>query len=70
MRTLQWKRNEVESEHVYSKKLILSYAAMVAVPVLLFGLTFAPLGNLIIKTPCREALAVISPACFSIHVDS
>jgi signal transduction histidine kinase len=31
------------------KKLILSYAAMVAVPVLLFGLTFALLGNLIIK---------------------
>ncbi|CAM3423249.1 HAMP domain-containing sensor histidine kinase [Paenibacillus lupini] len=31
------------------KKLILSYAAMVAVPVLMFGLTFALLGNLIIK---------------------
>ncbi|MCM3631267.1 HAMP domain-containing histidine kinase [Paenibacillus glycanilyticus] len=31
------------------KKLILSYTAMVAVPVILFGLTIAALGNLLIK---------------------
>lgn len=31
------------------KKLILSYAAMIAVPLLLFGLTIALLGNLFIK---------------------
>ncbi|NIK69065.1 HAMP domain-containing sensor histidine kinase [Paenibacillus sp. BK720] len=31
------------------KKLILSYAAMIAVPILLFGLTIALLGNLLIK---------------------
>jgi Signal transduction histidine kinase len=31
------------------KKLILSYTAMVAVPVILFGLTIALLGNLLIK---------------------
>ncbi|MCK9861937.1 HAMP domain-containing sensor histidine kinase [Paenibacillus sp. ATY16] len=31
------------------KKLIFSYAAMIAVPILLFGLTIALLGNLLIK---------------------